>query len=138
MAEQPGDQPVVELEAVRQQRRLCILGIGHELEQPAPQERRVECKAPTPQKLFLGRLAQEIEHEVNARAPARYIILEKRIKALITKVKFGGQGDDEDIEVKGIEVERARERGEPGTLTTGRGKMRVRRGPEEGHARRLR
>jgi hypothetical protein len=38
--------------------------------------------------------------------------LEKRIDALVTPVEFGGHGDDEHIEVEGIEVERGSERGE--------------------------
>ena len=78
---------------------------GFQADDPVPDERRVWCQAIAPEQPLLRRRAEQAQHEVNRRPPAREVVLQARVDALVAEVDRGRQRGDHDADVEGRQIE---------------------------------
>jgi len=97
--------PLVELDGARDQRRLDLAGLGDEVDDGMPHERRVGLEPGARGDALVCRCAQQVQREVDRRPAPRDVVLQIRVQALVAKVELGCERDHDDVEVERVELE---------------------------------
>ena len=101
VAEQVPDDALGRDERVREKRRLDLLRVGDEPDEAVRDERSVGRDVDASRELVSGGGSEQGHHQVDARPPARYVVLQVRVEPLVAEVELGPERDNEDSEVEG-------------------------------------
>src|SRR5262245_36347350 len=83
-----------------QKGRVRSICIRQKMDQPAPNERRIRRQMRPPPDLYSRRGTEKIEREIDARTPARHVILQIRIKPLIAQVQLRSERHHQQIKIE--------------------------------------
>ena len=99
LSEQDVDDLLVQLEDVRQQRRLDGHRIGEQGDHPVADQRRVGAEQRPGVQLPGGRRGEQVQRQVDRGPPPADVILQIAVDPLVPQVDVGRQGDQRQVEL---------------------------------------